>query len=306
MEPEMRARQTILLNPGAGSVDDAEAFERRLRALPDTEVVRLREPGQATEAAREACAGGSERVVAAGGDGTLHEVLQGIAGHLDAVQLGLLPLGTGNDFARSAGIPADLEGALAILEEGEERRIDVVRLEQEGGNGRLILNASGAGFSALVSDRADGASKEGWGTLAYSIGAMKALPELTAYRLRLQVDEAPVEEVSAWSFVLANGGTIAGGLPIAPGARLDDGLAELLVIPEMPLPSLVAVLPKILLGKHEGDETLYALRGRRFRLEADPPMPLNADGELAGDTPATYEVLPGRLRLLVNSATGCS
>ena len=296
--PETPPRQRIVLNAAAGSVDDAEALERRLRLLPDTEVVRTRASGDAARAAREACQAGVPRVVAAGGDGTLHEVVQGLAGHFDRVQLGLLPLGTGNDFARFVGIPTDLDAALDVLDGGEERGVDVVRLDVAGERTRWFLNASSAGFSAIVSDRAD-TKKDGWGALAYSLGAMEALPALQTYRLRVQVDDAAPEEMDAWSLVLANGGSIAGGIRVAPDARVDDGRAELLVVPQMPMTELAVVLPKILLGQHPGDASLWLRAVRCVRVESDPPMPLNADGEAAGRTPAQYEVEPRRLRVVL-------
>lgn len=299
--PDPIPRQRIILNAAAGSVDDAAGLERRLRGLPATEVVRTRAAGDAARSAREAVEAGMARVVAAGGDGTLHEVVQGLAPAFDRVQLGLLPLGTGNDFARFVGIPTDLEAALAILARGEEREVDVIRLDAAEEATRWILNASSAGFSAVVSDRAD-AKKDGWGALAYSLGAMHALPDLQAYRLRVQVDDAPAQELAAWSLVLANGGSIAGGIRVAPDARVDDGRADLLVVPQMPMTTLAVVLPKILTGKHTQDDALWRRTLHRLRVQSDPPMPLNADGEPAGETPAVYEVLPRRLRLVLPSS----
>lgn len=296
--PELPPRQRIVLNRAAGSVEDAGALERRLRLLPGTEVVQTHAAGDAARAARDACAAGIPRVVAAGGDGTLHEVVQGLAGAFDRVQLGLLPLGTGNDFARFVGIPTDLDEALHLLQRGEERCVDVVRLDVAGEPTRWILNASSAGFSAIVSERAD-TKKDGWGALAYSLGAMHALPDLQAYRLRVQVDDGAFEELDAWSLVVANGGSIAGGIPVAPDARVDDGCAELLVVPQMPMTALAVVLPKILLGQHTEDASLWRRAVRRLRVESDPPMPLNADGEPAGTTPAVYEVAPRSLRIVM-------
>lgn len=296
-------RQRIILNPGAGSAEGMADLEQRLAAMPGTDLVRTESSGDATRAAREACAAGIARIVAAGGDGTLHEVVQGVAPDFNRVQLGLLPLGTGNDFARSVGIPSALEPALAILDRGRERAVDVFRVEVEGGGDRFLLNASSAGFSAIVSEHAD-AQKEGWGALAYSVGAMKALPDLRVYRLRFQVDDGPEEEVAAWAFVLANGGTIAGGIPVVPAARLDDGRADLLVVPEMPMTALAVVLARILLGKHTGDPSLLFRSGRRFRMDSEPSMPLNTDGELAGETPVSYAIHTRQLRLLAPSEKG--
>jgi diacylglycerol kinase (ATP) len=290
-------QQRIVLNPNAGSADEIAAFEDRIARLPGTELVRTGSPGDATRLAREACERGLPRVVAAGGDGTLHEVLQGMAGHFERVQLGLLPVGTGNDFARAVGIPADLDRALALLDLGRELPIDVLRLEAEGTH--WVLNASAGGFSAVVSDRLDSDTKDWWGTLAYSVTAVRALPELTTYRLRIRLDDGPVEEIAAWNVVVANAGWIAGGLPVLPGAVVDDGRLDLLVVPEMPIAAFTLLLPQILLGKHADSPELVVRSGTRLRIESDPAMPLNADGEVVAGTPATYEVAHRALRFVV-------
>lgn len=290
-------RQCIILNPGAGTADEIVAFESRLRDRPSWELVKTQGPGDATRMAMEAVDAGFERVVAAGGDGTLNEVLNGIAAALDRVELGLLPVGTGNDFARSVGIPTDLDKATSLLELGRVLPIDVVRLEAAGT--RYFVNASAGGFSAVVSERMDARTKDWWGALAYSWTALKTLPELKEYRMHLRIDGGAPEEIAGYNVVIANARHIAGGIPIAPRAQLDDGLLDVLIVPVMPLSRATVVLPQILMGKHQDSEDLSFRRGSCIEIESDPEILLNTDGELAASSPARFEVLHRRLRFVI-------
>jgi len=147
-------KTSVILNPKAGSAGEAAGLEEVLRRRPGTSVHRTETAGDAERLAREALAAGAELVVAAGGDGTLNEVVNGLSADFGRARLGLLPLGTGNDFARSIGVPNDLEAALAILNEGKEvRAIDVARADV-GDRSRCFLNRSAGGFGCEVIERA--------------------------------------------------------------------------------------------------------------------------------------------------------
>ena len=289
-------RECVIVNPNAGSAEEIAAIEARLAQDPAREIVRTTGPGEAVVLARRAAQEGFDRVVAAGGDGTLNEVLNGIADHLDRVELALLPVGTGNDFARSVGIPADAEKALAILELGRVLPVDVVRLRSA--DTRLLLNASAGGFSAVVSEKMDSRSKDWWGALAYSWTALKSIPDIEEYQLTLTVD-GRTEEISAYNLVVANAKRIAGGIPIAPQAEIDDGQLDVLVVPAMPLARFTLLLPRILLGTHLDSEDLVIRRGAVVDVRSEPAVLLNADGEVTATSPASFEVLHRKLRFVV-------
>jgi diacylglycerol kinase (ATP) len=242
-------------------------------------------------------------VVAAGGDGTLNEVLNGLADHFGRVTLGVLPAGTGNDFVRSIGVPADLDEAVEVLVRRRRHRVDVARARVDG-RSRYFLNMSVGGFSREVAEVLDREVKSRWGALSYIRSAAGALPDLAAHRTVIHVSGAGVDgrerlEVDAYLVVVANARYVASGIPAAPSARLDDGLLDLIVFPEMPLARLAMTIPRALLGRHvEGGQAIFR-RGRRFEVESEPPLGFNADGELLPPGPTTFEVLPRALEVIV-------
>lgn len=287
----------VIINPNAGSVESLDALRERLGALPDTEVCRTDHEGHAEELARQAVDGGTEMVVAAGGDGTLNEVLNGLSAGFGKVRLGLLPLGTGNDFARSIGIPDDLEGALAVLREGRTRQIDVGR-SLVAGKSRCFLNMAVGGFSGVVSEKASEA-KERWGPLAYMRGAVDAWPELKAFETRILLNGAEQLRVDTYNIVISNGRFVAAGIPVAPQAQVDDGLFEVMIAPATSIPKLAILVPKVLLGQHLNDDLLIFRRATRIEIESTPPMGFNVDGELQGEAAAVFEVQPRALEMVV-------
>ena len=175
--------------------------------------------------------------------------------------------------------------------------LDGVRLEGDGT--RYFLNASAGGFSAVVSDRLEDEAKSAWGPLAYSWTALKSLPDLKEYRIRLRVDDGEEEALGAYNVVIANAGRIAGGIPVAPWAVLDDGLLDVLVIPSLPLARFTLVASQILLGSHRDHPDLVIRRGSKVSIESDPDVLLNTDGEGSAHSPATFTVLPRRVRFVV-------
>jgi diacylglycerol kinase (ATP) len=292
-------RTCIVVNPNAGSVEDLEALEALLDRLPDSEVLRTEAAGDAERLAREAVRGGADLVVAAGGDGTLNEVVNGLADDFAKVRLGLIPLGTGNDFARSIGIPDDLEGALAILEKGEARAVDVGRATL-GEICRFFVNMSAGGISGEVSERADEA-KDRWGPLAYMRAAIDALPELKGFRTTVVVNGVETLEMEASNVIVSNGRYVASGIPAAPQAVLDDGLFDVLITPAITIPQLAALLPQVLLGRHMDNDLLLFRRATRLEIESHPPMGFNVDGELIGEGAARFEILPRALRVITGT-----
>jgi diacylglycerol kinase (ATP) len=290
-------RTCIIVNPNAGSVEELEALEAQLDRLPDSEVLRTEAAGDAERLAREAVLGGADLVVAAGGDGTLNEVVNGLSDDFGKARLGLLPLGTGNDFARSIGVPDDIEGALAILESGAARAVDVARATI-GEICRCFLNMSVGGFSGEVSERASEA-KDRWGPLAYMRGAIGALPELKGFLTTITLNGAETLRLETFNIVAANGRYVASGIPAAPKAALDDGLLDVVISPMTTIPQLAVLIPQVLLGRHLESDLLLFRRATRLEIECDPPMAFNVDGELIGEGTARFEILPRALQVIV-------
>jgi len=291
----MKAR--IIVNPNAGSVEGVAALRESLGRLPGTEICVTDHEGHAEELARQAVEEGAELVVAAGGDGTLNEVLNGLSSGFGRTRLGLLPLGTGNDFARSIGVPDDLKAALAILLAGRFQRIDVGRATV-GGKSRCFLNMAVGGFSGVVSEKASDA-KERWGPLAYMRGAVDALPELQAFETTIVLNGAERLRIDTYNVVISNGRYVAAGIPVAPQAVLDDGLFEVMIAPATTLPKLALLVPQVLLGQHLNSDLLLFRRAIRIEIESEPPMAFNVDGEMLGEESSAFEVQPRAVEMVV-------
>lgn len=287
----------VIINPNAGSVEGMAELKASLEQLPGTEIRATEHEGHAEELARQAVEEGIDLVVAAGGDGTLNEVVNGLATDFDRAHLGLLPLGTGNDFARSINVPADLEQAVALLREGRRQRIDVARAIL-GGKSRWFLNMAAGGFSGVVSEKATEA-KELWGPLAYMRGALDALPELTTFKASLLLNGAERLDLDTWNIVISNGRYVAAGIPVAPQAEVDDGLLEVMIVPATTIPNLALLVPQVLLGQHLKNDLILFRRVTRIEIESTPPMAFNVDGELVGEESAIFEVHPRALEMIV-------
>lgn len=278
-------------------MEETALREMIVAILPDAELLVPAGSEDLERLAREAAADGCTTIVAAGGDGTVNGILNGLAQDLSRVRLGVLPLGTGNDFARSIHLPTDPEHALAVLREDRTERIDLIRITTPSQT-RLFLNISAGGFSTKVSEFASEV-KATWGPLCYARAFVGALPERDDYQTRIVLDDEEELTIPAYSVVVANARFVAGGLPIAPEAKLDDGLADLLILPVATLRKLATLAPAALLGRHLDDARIIFRRARKITVESHPPMCFNADGELLPAEPITFEVLPGALEVIV-------
>ncbi|PZR71337.1 MAG: hypothetical protein DLM73_16185, partial [Chthoniobacterales bacterium] len=145
------AKTCVVLNPAAGSVRDLETLLKRIQRLPHTDLCISQKAGSAARLARAALRKGCRKIVAAGGDGTLNEVINGVREDAGTARVGLIPLGTGNDFARTLGLPTDLDEAIAVIRAGRTRAIDLVRVTSD--KVRYFVNVSAGGFSGLVNEK---------------------------------------------------------------------------------------------------------------------------------------------------------
>ena len=287
----------IICNPDAGSVDNGhETVERLGDAARSADVRLTKVAGEATRFAREAVDSGYDLVVAAGGDGTLNEVINGVANHIDRVRVGLIPLGTGNDFARVLNLPDSVEDCIEVLRDGHTKQVDLVRVTSD--RVRHFVNVSAGGFSGTVGEKLTPEIKKTWGPLAYIRGAAEALPELRAYRTQVVLDDTDVLELDLYNAIIANGRYVAGGTPVAPEASINDGLLDLVLVPEKPMGDIAAMIAQMLLGKHLDCEAIVFRRAAKVFINSTPGMWFNVDGELIGNEPATFEVLPRALQFV--------
>ncbi len=290
----------VIFNPVAGSVKNADAVLSQLQRLDPVAVRLTRRRGDAEKFAREATRKKSNYIVAAGGDGTLNEVINGIAAprHVRAVSVGIVPLGTGNDFARALGLPAKVDENIEILLSKKTTPVDLVRVRS--GRTRYFVNVSAGGFSGIVDEKLTPEIKRTWGPLAYVRSAAAALSRLHAFRTQLVFDDEEELSIELYNVVIGNGRFVAGGLPIAPDADLCDGLLDVILIVKRPAPEMALLAAEMLLGKHLSSDAVVFRRAKKIAVRSRPGMCFNVDGELVGNAPAVFQVVPRALRFVVN------
>ena len=254
--------------------------------------------GDATALARAAVEAGARRVVAVGGDGTLHEVMNGVLG--SGAVVGLIPYGTGNDFGRALGLHGSLETACGTLTRGIIKNIDIGRIEGTGTGGpRHFLVLAGTGYDAWTAQTVNSGIRFLSGPLAYVWGAVLTLWKFQPFTLTLTLDDGPPRKLQAMFVSFANAETTGGGMKIAPGAKVDDGCLDICLVARVSKPTLLYNLTQIFSGRHVRCPAVTMLKARHLAVDADPPQPLLIDGEVIGTTPASITLLPGALPFLV-------
>jgi diacylglycerol kinase (ATP) len=252
----------------------------------------------AHELAATALQEGARLIVAAGGDGTINDVVNGLAGNLAQARLGVLPLGTGNDLARTLALPTDVREAFQLLTSGPVRTLDVIRVETVNGAVHGV-NVAAGGFTGQVNEVMTDELKASWGPLAYLRGAVSVLPNLTDYETSITWDDGPEERVAAFNIIVANGRTAAGGLMVAPTANPEDGLLDVVIVQSGSLADLAGVAARLLVGNYVDSDLVLHRQARRVRVAARPGMWFNVDGELLTKDPVTFTVLPQALQVVV-------
>ncbi len=301
--PNRPAREALLLiNPRAGR-GRGRRCARRLRRRLEAAGLRFhavfsRGPGDVEVQARRACEAGYGHLVVAGGDGTLHEAVNGVMAHGGEIALGLIPLGSGNDFAKAADVPADWRAAtdlaVARIRAGRVRRVDVGRC-----NGFFFANGLGLGLDAEVTSASE---RLKWlpGSAAYVAALLGLLARgAPVARARIEHDGGRLEQRIAMA-VACNGRWIGGVFHLAPTARLDDGQVRLVLAEPLTRRQILRYAPRVMRGRHEGLPMVRLIDTAKLRLEVEPPLVLEADGEIRDRRAARVEleVLPGALALL--------
>jgi len=290
----------VVLNPAAGRGtgarrrEDLEALlaaEAATRRCPFAwRILETRAPGDAARLARAAAADGADLLVAAGGDGTLSEVVNGIAG--SGVRLGIVPLGTGNDFARELGVHASLGRSVHTLIHGVPRRVDLGRAGD-----RWFINVAGCGFDAAVAARVNRGFRRLRGTTAYLAAVCLELCRLRPTGIAVAVDDRTIE-MRGLLCAMANSPSYGGGMRIAPDARIDDGLLDVFLLAEAGRLEFLRAFPRVFRGAHVNHPKVTLLRARRVAVETASPLPVLIDGEVWGTTPMQCHVVPGAIEVM--------
>lgn len=255
------------------------------------------EQGDARRFAAAAAARGTDAVFAVGGDGTLNEVLNGVVG--TNTPLGVLPLGTANDFARQIGVPDDPREALALLLDHEPQAIDVGLL-----NGRAFLNVSTAGLGAETTAATPAGAKGLFGPLAYAFtGMFKLAAERDARVARFSGPDFS-REVEYLLFAVGNARATGAGVSIAPLAEFDDGLLDLCVVEPVGHARFAGLLLELRRGEHLDRDGVHYVQTPWIRVEAEAPMAVNVDGEALTCATLEYRVAPGAVPVFIPRRVG--
>jgi len=258
--------------------------------------------GHLAELAREAALDGAELLVVVGGDGSVNEVVNGLAGLGRQPAVAVVPRGTGWDFSRTFGIPRKIDDAVQIALQGDVRTIDLGRASYRAWDGSdataWFANVASAGMSGAIAKRANETTKALGGKASYLWATFAVFSGWEATEIEVAVDgerrAGPMFDV-----VIANGRFFGGGLEICPEAEPDDGLFDVLTIGDVTKRDLVQTMPKMYRGTHLPHPKAELLRGSSVTVTSETPLPIELDGEQPGTTPVTFEVAAGALRLRV-------
>lgn len=298
-------RIAVILNPTAGRGQARlrrSALEALLQRSVDSlpllaegdsvrwQILETAAPGGGTPLARQAVAEGADIVAAAGGDGTCGEVVNGLVG--SSALLGILPLGTGNDFARCIGLGTDLNQAVRTLFHGRISPLDLGRVQD-----RWFLNIAGCGFDAVVAERVNLGFHMLRGTAAYLAAITWSLAHFHPAKMILTLD-GEERRMRAMLCSVCNAQSYGGGLRIAPDARIDDGLFDVCVLEDVGRLQFLRAFPRVFRGTHTTHPRFSMQRARCVRVESDPPLPVLIDGDVRGTTPVTFTLHPRALRVL--------
>jgi diacylglycerol kinase (ATP) len=294
-------RICVIFNPAARG-NKARRFRHFLNELSQQCSLKATTgPGHARILAQAATAIGFDIIAAAGGDGTVNEVLNGIGDEPDGFQktrLGVLPLGTVNVFARELKIPLRLERAWAVLKRAHETKIDLGRvdfLEEGKPQRRYFMQLAGAGLDARAVELVSWKLKKSAGPLAYVVAGLQALVE----KQPCITVRADGQSVTGELALLGNGKFYGGPFEIFPGARLQDGLLDACVFPGVNVPALLRLAPGFLTRKKLSEHRVRRLRAATIELTSETPAAFELDGEWVGYLPATFSIEPEKLRVVV-------
>jgi YegS/Rv2252/BmrU family lipid kinase len=297
----LRVRICVIFNPAARG-NKARRFRHFLNELSQQCSLKATTgPGDARRFAHAATSIGYDIIAAAGGDGTVNEVLNGIGDEENGfaqTRLGVLPLGTVNVFARELKIPLRLEHAWKVLKRARETKVDLARadfLDEGKPATRYFMQLAGAGLDARAVELVSWKLKKNAGPLAYVVAGLQALAEKQP-RLSVSADGKKLDGELA---LLGNGKFYGGPFEIFPGAKLGDGSLHACVFPRVNLTAFLGHAPGFLLRRKLAEEKIQRLRAKKIELMSETPAAFELDGEWVGNLPATFSVEQKKLRVVV-------
>ncbi|MFD2611410.1 diacylglycerol kinase [Paenibacillus gansuensis] len=294
----MVRRARLIYNPSSGREEIKRRLPEILQRLEqggiETSCHATIGEGDATLAAAEAIERGFDIIIAAGGDGTLYEVINGMADKEYRPQLGILPLGTTNDFARALGIPKALEYACDLIIQGYTQPIDVGKA-----NNKYFINIAGGGSLTELTYEVPSKLKTMIGQLAYYMKGLEKLPRLRPIEIYLTAEEVQLHE-EVMLFLIANSNSVGGFEKLAPDASLNDGMFDVLILKKCNLAEFIRIAGMALRGEHMNDPHVIYFQTKHVQITTTDYVQLNLDGEFGGVLPCTFEMLPSHLQIFVD------
>jgi YegS/Rv2252/BmrU family lipid kinase len=305
----------IIVNPTSAGGDTARIWAKTASELSHRfgafAVEFTRAAGDGKRIALEAAKQGRRFVIACGGDGTINEVANGILESGERVELGILPSGTGGDFRRSFNIPIAPARAAEYLKNGKTETIDVGRVTFTDENGQIVsryfLGVASFGMSTAVIKRIKADKPFAWlprslsGRAGFAWSTLQSTLEMKYTSARVRIDDGRERELSVVNFCVANARYFGGGMKIAPDAKLDDGLFDVVMIGEISSTKILANSYKLYAGTHSDVAEVHQAKAQRIIVNptANEKIRFETDGELPGFLPATFEIVPRALKLRI-------
>lgn len=289
-------RARLIYNPSSGREEIRrllpDVLERLDRAGIETSCHATTGEGDATREAAEACVRGYDIIIAAGGDGTLNEVINGMAGQSHLPPLGIFPLGTTNDFARAMKIPKRWEDYCDLVIQNQTRPIDIGKV-----NGRHFINIAGGGSLTELTYEVPSKLKTMLGQLAYYAKGIEKMVNLSPMHLVIDAEGHDTMEGEFMMFLIANSNSVGGFEKLAPGAVIDDGMLDVIAVRKCNLAEFIRLVSMALRGDHFNDPHVVYFKTTRMEVISPNHVQLNLDGELGGELPGVFEILPQHLRI---------
>lgn len=296
----------VIVNPAAGAGKTARLWPQimdlfRGQGLKFEHDI-TEAPGHAIELACEAASNGYNMVVSVGGDGTINEIVNGIyaSGNIEGALLGIVSTGTGSDYIRTIGIPRHYNDACRCFMEPKHLTVDlgVVEYESDGQKvERLFVNFAGMGFDAEIVRRTTQQYKAMGGLLSYLVSAIATILTYRNKDITLIVDGEVVDK-RVCTVVMNNGKYGGGGMFTAPHATIDDGYFDVMIIGDISKPDLLWSLPRVYRGTHMTHPKVTMKKAKEIEVRSAQSMQLQADGELLGQVPARFRILPSVLKIV--------
>lgn len=250
----------------------------------------------ATKEAARAVSRGYDLIVAAGGDGTIYEVVNGIAGQKARPALGIIPCGTTNDLARAIGIPKSISRSCEVIKKGKKKRIDLGRI-----NDRYFINIAGGGSLTNLTYEVPSKLKTMLGQIAYYVKGLEKLPSLHPIRVKMESRKEVLLDEEIMIFLVANSHSVGGFEKLAPNADLSDGKLDVIVVKKASIAEFIRIATQALRGEHIKDPLVEYFQTDYLKATSygGELVQINLDGELGGQLPCVIESLPGHIELFV-------